>query len=164
MKSIAEALIKITHQRLIEESAERIKICLKELSSEEIWRNVHGNHNSVGNLIQHLIGNVSQYILSGLGGHEDLRERQKEFDHKSNLSGEELSRQIDQLMQEVSQVLNSLKEEDLLRVKQVQCFDMNVMDIIIHVIEHFSYHTGQIVFYTKYLKNLDTGFYSNMDL
>ena len=164
MTTIAKALINITRQRLVEESGERIKICLGELSHEEIWQNIHDNHNSVGNITQHLIGNVTQYILSGIGGQDDIRNRQAEFDTKTEKSAAELSEDIDQLMIKVMKVIHTLKDEDLLVSKHVQCFDMTVLDIIIHLIEHFSYHTGQIVFYTKYLKNMDTGFYKNMNL
>ena len=122
------------------------------------------NQNSIGNLIQHLIGNVTQYIISGIGGQSDTRERELEFEVKSDLSTEELSDNLDQLMIEVKNILNQIEDKDLLTKVHVQCFDMSILAIIIHVIEHFSYHTGQIVFYTKKIKNIDTGFYTGLDL
>ncbi|UWX56585.1 DUF1572 domain-containing protein [Maribacter litopenaei] len=33
-----------------------------------------------------------------------------------------------------------------------------------HAVEHYSYHTGQIAFWVKLLKNKDLGFYDGMDL
>jgi uncharacterized damage-inducible protein DinB len=34
----------------------------------------------------------------------------------------------------------------------------------IHVVEHYSYHTGQIAFWTKLLRDKDLGFYAGVDL
>ena len=41
---------------------------------------------------------------------------------------------------------------------------MAKVEIVLHVVEHYSYHTGQIAFWTKLLKDKDLGFYSGMDL
>ena len=48
--------------------------------------------------------------------------------------------------------------------RTVQGFNESVISILIHVTEHFSYHTGQIAFYTKLLLDCDLGFYSDYDL
>ena len=164
MTDLVQEIVKITKHRLILESTERIKQCLNELTTEEIWFSSHENQNSVGNLIIHLIGNITQYIISTLGNNPDLRVRSKEFECNLHLSGDELSAQLDLLMKEVGYVLDNLSNEDILKKHQVQCFELTTIAILIHVVEHCSYHTGQIVFYTKYLKNIDTGFYKDMKL
>jgi uncharacterized damage-inducible protein DinB len=41
---------------------------------------------------------------------------------------------------------------------------MSGTGIIVHVVEHLSYHTGQIAFWTKLLKDKDLGFYEGRDL
>ena len=38
------------------------------------------------------------------------------------------------------------------------------MAILIHVTEHFSYHTGQITYYVKASKNVDMNYYEGIDL
>src|SRR5207253_1797940 len=57
----------------------RIKRCLKLLSEADLWWKSHSTSNSVGNLVLHLSGHVRQWIISGLGGAPDVRERDKEF-------------------------------------------------------------------------------------
>ena len=55
----------------------RITTCLAHLSAEQIWWRPNKASNSVGNLVLHLTGNVRQWIISGLGGAPDLRERDR---------------------------------------------------------------------------------------
>src|SRR5579862_1299439 len=60
----------------------RILLCLKELSRQQIWWRPHEASNSVGNLVLHLEGNVRQWIISGLGGAPDKRQRDQEFSER----------------------------------------------------------------------------------
>jgi uncharacterized damage-inducible protein DinB len=62
------------------------------------------------------------------------------------------------------QVIKEASTEELLRVRSVQGYDYSGIGIIIHVTEHYSYHTGQIAFWTKLLQNKDLGFYANINL
>jgi uncharacterized damage-inducible protein DinB len=50
------------------------------------------------------------------------------------------------------------------RVRPVQAFQASGISIFVHVTEHLSYHTGQIAFWTKQLKDKGLGFYAGMDL
>jgi len=43
--------------------------------------------------------------------------------------------------------------------RQIQGCDVNVLEAIFHVVEHFSMHTGQIILLTKMLKSIDLKFY-----
>ena len=58
------------------------------------------------------------------------------------------------------------KKPDVISDIRKLTFDDNYADEIlsVHVIEHFSYHTGQITTLTKWLTNKDTSFYSGVDL
>jgi uncharacterized damage-inducible protein DinB len=161
---ITEALRREFHRRVVEESVPRIKKCLSLLSEEEVWFRPNENLNSVGNLILHLCGNARQWVLSGIGGQPDQRERDVEFEQEGGYSKIELSLMLDELAYALSNVLNHLDAETLLEVRHVQAFQENVLAMLVHVIEHFSYHTGQIAFLTKSLKNVDTAFYGNIDL
>jgi hypothetical protein len=57
----------------------RIEACVRSLSPEQIWWRANPASNSVGNLALHLEGNVRQWIVSGLGGAPDRRQRDREF-------------------------------------------------------------------------------------
>ena len=57
----------------------RIETCVAKLTPEQIWARGAENDNAVGNLMLHLSGNVRQWIICGVGGAEDRRDRDSEF-------------------------------------------------------------------------------------
>lgn len=151
-------------RRLIDESIPRIIQCLEKLSDVEIWFRPNSNTVSVGNLVLHLCGNVRQWIFSGIFDLPDTRERQLEFDTVGPLDGNFLLDKLTLLSKDLDTGLDQLTYEQLTKMKTVQGFDESVMGILIHVVEHFSYHTGQIVYFTKSRKDIDMGFYAGKDL
>jgi hypothetical protein len=44
----------------------------------------------------------------------------------------------------------------------VQNYDVTVLEAVYHVIEHFSMHTGQIIFATKLMTAEDLNFYPEL--
>ncbi len=148
----------------MEENTPRIEKCLQELSEEEIWQRPNEASNSVGNLILHLCGNITQYIMASLGRAADQRNRDQEFAATSGYTREELLTKIKTTVQAATDTIRRTSEEELLRLRSVQGFELSGIGIIIHVTEHYSYHTGQIAFWTKLLKSRDLGFYEGLDL
>jgi uncharacterized damage-inducible protein DinB len=122
------------------------------------------NSNSIGNLIHHLNGNVRQWILAGACGKADNRDRNFEFDNRRVFRKIELVDLLENLSSELEEMLPSLLHKNFLSIKKVQCYEENTIGILIHAIEHFSYHTGQIVYITKTLKNKDLAFYADDSL
>ena len=151
-------------RRLFVESIPRLKKCLAELSEVEVWQRPNAASNSTGNLILHLCGNVRQYLVSALGKQADNRERQKEFDATGGYTKSELEQALDALQKDVEAVLPNLTVADLVYEYDVQGFREQGLAIVIHVIEHFSYHTGQITWFVKALKDKDLGYYAGLDL
>lgn len=136
----------------------RIETCVSRLTPEQIWMRGGENDNAVGNLVLHLAGNVRQWILSGVGGAEDHRDRNSEFDARS---GENVLDRLRPVVQEAAALIASLPHEKLSERKTIQKhYDVSVLEAIYHVVEHFSMHTGQIMFATKLLTGSDLGFYS----
>ncbi|MCB0637012.1 MAG: DUF1572 family protein [Lewinella sp.] len=148
----------------MEEFTPRIRQCLAELSEEQIWLRPNRHSNSVGNLVLHLCGNIGQYILSSLAGRPDSRERDAEFAARGGLSGPELARRLSTTVDQAVAVIGACPEAELLRKRDVQGFQLSGIGIIVHVVEHYSYHTGQIAFWTKALRDMDLGFYADLDL
>ncbi|RMG83705.1 MAG: DUF1572 domain-containing protein [Bacteroidetes bacterium] len=154
-----QLLLAETRRRLFEEGIPRLKKCLLALSEEEIWHRPNAHSNSMGNLTLHLCGNVRQWILSGLGKQPDRRRRQAEFDQRDPIPRETLFRQLDELARGVEAVLQSLTPADLLATHEVQVYRETGVSILVHVVEHFSYHVGQMTYYVKWLKDCDMGYY-----
>ena len=160
MKDIHQLLIEETRRRLMGEGVPRIKKCLSELSEADIWYRPNGNSNSVGNLVLHLCGNVRQWIVAGLGKQKDTRFRAGEFEEQGPLPTALLLEKLDQTMAMVTLVLDGLTAEDLIARHPVQVYQETGVSILVHVVEHFSYHVGQITYFTKWKKDLDTAYYS----
>lgn len=164
MIEFRDLLVAEVRRRLLEESVPRVKKCLAELTEREIWLRPNEHSNSVGNLVLHLCGNVRQWVLTGLGGAPDHRFRQAEFDERGPIPTTELLRRLDDVMQGVEAVLEKLTPEQILQPVVVQGFQETGLSILVHVVEHFSYHVGQITYFTKWKKDMDTSYYADEDL
>lgn len=164
MPNFQQILIAEVKHRLFDESFPRTRKCLGMLSEQDIWYRPNAQSNSVGNLVLHLCGNARQWIISGFGREADVRLRKAEFDEKGPLPTEQLLKLLDQLELDLLEVLDSLTEEELLKTYKVQVFEESGIGILIHVVEHFSYHVGQITYFTKAHKNVDTAYYGNIAL
>lgn len=148
----------------IEESSRMVNIALAKANENQLWQPPNGNSNSLGNLIMHLCGNMTQYVISSLGEKEDLREREKEFDITKGLSKAELLQKLQATVKEVTATITQASEEKLLKKRLVQGFYFSGMGCVIHAVEHYSYHTGQIAFWVKQLMDAPLGFYDGMEL
>ena len=146
------------------EGVRRISRCLEQLTHDEIWHDHNSNLVSVGNLILHLQGNVSQYIIRGLGKEEYERRRDTEFSAKPDYTSGELLELITGTVDRAAGIIDDLTEEDLNREITIQGFRHTGTAILLHVVEHFSYHVGQITFAVKYLRDTDLGYYAGQDL
>ena len=137
----------------------KIRRCFEVLPPEDIWWRAHENTNSIGNLVLHLCGNVRQWIVSGLGGEEDRRRRPAEFSQRRPLPKDQLLEMLETVVREATQVLGSLGEADLATTRRIQVYDVTGLQAVLHVVEHFAYHTGQIIYITRLRKNVDLKFY-----
>ena len=164
MKDVNYAIIAETKRRIVEESIPRINQCLGYLDEGEVWITANDNCNSIGVLILHLCGNVRQWILSGACGLPDIRDRNLEFNPAKKPSKDELTAMLNELQVDLLEHLPKIQGLNLLGEVSVQCYNETILSILVHAIEHFSYHTGQIVYLTKHLKDVDTGFYAGQDL
>ncbi len=159
-----QLFIKEVKRRLIDEGKSRLTTCLNMLTEEEIWHRPNANSNSVGNLVLHLCGNVRQWLVSGLGGAPDTRRRQLEFDEKGPIPTETLLNLLDSTLCEADEVLDRLSDEQLLKPVTIQGFEENGISVLVHVVEHFSYHVGQVTYFVKLTKNRQTNYYDGLDL
>lgn len=162
--TVARLLIDEARRRLIGESLPRLRRCLAEMTDEEIWWRPNEASNSAGNLVLHLCGNARQWILGGLGGAPDRRDRDAEFAERGPVAREELLGRLESTMAEIDALLGRLDPADLARVRPVQCYEESGVAILVHVVEHFSYHVGQIGYALKARKAIDLGYYAGHDL
>ncbi|MFN8265449.1 MAG: DinB family protein [Chitinophagaceae bacterium] len=148
----------------LNEYTQRIETCLQLLTEEQVWQKPNEASNSVANLILHLCGNMTQYVLSSLGGEPDNRERDKEFSAEGGYTKEQLLSRLSTVVTKVITVVEQQEKASLLKTRSVQGFTKTGLSIILHITEHYSYHTGQIALLTKLMTNQDLGFYKGLDL
>jgi uncharacterized damage-inducible protein DinB len=151
-----EAFLKFSGEKLAQLFG-RIETCVGKLTPEQIWRRAADNDNAVGNLVLHLAGNVRQWILCGVGGQEDRRDRDSEFAARS---GDDVVSRLRPVVSEAVALIAALPPDRLTETRTIQKhYNVTVLEAIYHVVEHFSMHTGQIIFATKLLTGEDLEFY-----
>ena len=132
--------------------------CLEQLDEEEIWWRPNEASNSAGNLVLHLCGNVRQWIISNFGQTADVRDRDSEFAERRPIPRKVLIERLKQTVREACGVLGRLPAGTLLQKFTIQGLHVTGLEAVAHVVEHFAYHTGQIVFITKQKRRKDLKF------
>lgn len=163
MSPAGQAFIDRSRAFLGSEYLPRIRGCLEELPPDALWWRPNEASNSVGNLLLHLSGNVRQWIVSGVGGEEDVRERQAEFDAGGGSDAGTLLARLEHTVADADRVLADLDPDRLLEDLVIQGTHTTVLGAIYHVVEHFGMHTGQIAYITKLRTGEDLGFYDVED-
>lgn len=123
----------------------RIERALAVLPPSDLWWRAHDGALATGNLLLHLNGNVTQWICSALGGDTDRRERPLEFAATEGHSVPSLLAALTSTVQRAAQVIEQLPSAGLQRPLVIQGFQTTPFWAIYHVVEHFAWHTGQIV-------------------
>jgi len=125
----------------------RLRKAVDTLPEADLWWRPHEGGTSVGNLLLHLEGNIRQWILCGLGGTPDRRRRAEEFARREGGTRADLMAALAGTVEEAAHVVE--RQSALDRDLNIQGFDTSVRGAIYHVVEHLSWHTGQIVWIAK---------------
>jgi len=157
--SASQAFIENARELISEEYLPKVERCVEQLTDEQVWWRANPESNSIGNLLLHISGNARQWIVCGLGGAADERQRQTEFDERRILPREELLTLFRTTITEVADVLARFDPARLLESYPIQGTKATALTAIFHVTEHISMHTGQIILLTKMLTKTDLVFY-----
>ena len=130
---LRDALVREVRLRLYDECLPRILQCLDQLDHEQVWWRPNENSNSIGNLVLHLCGNLRQWIFTGLGRNEDVRNRQQEFDEREMIPKDELRDKLIHTMELVKPVIENIPVDELLNIRSVQTFEETGLTILVHV-------------------------------
>jgi hypothetical protein len=163
METIGHVFLEFSRRKLLEQYWPRLRSCVEQLTDEQVWWRPNEASNSVGNLMLHLNGNVRQWMVDAFSKNEDTRNRPAEFQARGGLPASILIEQLGTTMQQASEVLSRLTDDDLLAPLQIQGYRVNGLQAVYQVVEHFGMHYGQIVCITKALCGEDLGFYRELD-
>ena len=163
MNETGQEFIARSRYHLGEDFLPKIERCLELLNDEQIWWRPNAESNSIGNLLLHLSGNARQWIVCGVGGASDARDRDAEFAQREMITRDQLVTLVRTTLADVDTALARFDPDKLLEKKNIQGLEVTVLEAILHVVEHFSMHTGQIILLTKMMANSDLAFYEFID-
>lgn len=137
--------------RLSSEYLHKIDTVVASLAPTQVWWRANERSKSIGNLLLHLDGNLSQWVLVGLGNEEHGRQRAAEFAAREGAPAEELLADLQSVVQQCLAVAESINDEALRKDYEIQGYRRDGFAVLLHAVEHMSYHTGQIVLLAKQL-------------
>ncbi|NQT67513.1 MAG: DUF1572 family protein [Actinobacteria bacterium] len=140
---------------MIDHAFERIIHCLNQLEEEHIWYRPDSSVNSIGIILNHLCGNLRQWIISGIGGLEDIRNRPLEFSDSTKLSKTELVNKFQEIIGDSKKTINNFNPANLLERLRIQGFEESALSAIYRVVAHLELHAGQIIYITRLILKSD---------
>lgn len=153
MQRIAAEFLKSAIQRLsyYKELGDKT-FALLETPDFHVAANVESN--SIAVIIQHMSGNMLSRWTDFLttDGEKEWRNRDAEFEIK-NLSKEQLTGIWEKGWACCLGALTNLQEEDLSKIIYIRGEALSVVDAINRQLAHYPYHTGQIIYIAKMIKN-----------
>lgn len=153
----ASLFLRETVIRLRQEYLPRINTALENLTPEQIWWRPHADTTSIGVLLRHLAGNVRQWVLGGLDGQPDERERTAEFDGEHHDDATAVHALLESTVRDACRVIDTFPVAQLTEKYRIQGIRTTALGAIYHVLEHFSWHTGQIVWIAKLARGAGHG-------
>jgi len=157
MSEVGRVFLEKSRRLLVDDFEPKIERSLELLADEDIWWRPNEASNSIGNLILHLCGNMTMWIVGGVGGRPFEQNRQQEFDERTQISKRELIDRLRAVVADADGILKSVQDGDLLARRHIQGYDVTTLEAIYHVVEHFGMHTGQIILLSKARTGKDLG-------
>ena len=156
--AVADNFLKYAVKRLQSLQSD-IARCLDQLTGVQMLHRGGDHENSIANLLLHLEGNLRQWILHGIAGQPDIRQRNTEFTLMPAAAPTEARSRFDSAVEASIRVLASLQPERLLVVIDPQPTGIvrhpTTLEAIFKVVGHVEMHTGQIILLTKQLTAAD---------
>jgi len=163
MRDLAQAFLAESRFYLQTEYRTKLRLAVEALPTDALWWRANDQSNSVGNLLAHLTGNVRQWIVGGVGGAPNARDRDAEFAASAGPDAPTLLANLERVLDEADAVLARLSAADLATMRTIQGSELTVFEAIYHVVEHFSLHLGQIILVAKLHSPGAVKFYDDAD-
>ncbi len=144
-----DQFIALSRSFIREEYRIKLRRAVESLPENALWWRPNSESNSVGNLILHIGGNLRQWIVSGIGGAPDTRDRMSEFTATEGATAAQLLAYIETVITQVDNVLGALSPADLGSRRTIQARDVTVLQAIYTAVQHFGMHLGQIILIAK---------------
>ena len=100
--SVPEIFLSRSRYWLTKEYPIKLRHCVNALPRSAVWARPNQGSNSIGNLIVHLTGNVTEWILGGVGGRSITRYRAGEFAQADGADGSKLLDNLEAVLREAA--------------------------------------------------------------
>ncbi len=147
-----EILLSATLQAVCDElddAMSKIVHCIDQLSDEQIWWRPSPPMNSIANLVLHLCGNMRQWIIAGVGGAEDTRNRPREFAERGPIDRSELIRHLTATVTEAKTSIVNVSVGNLVAGRVIQGYGVTGIAAVLHSLTHFRGHVQEIIHMTR---------------
>ena len=138
--------------RYLKEYLDKIRLAVAGFDEDGIWWRPAPGTNSAGNLMLHLSGNLTLWILVAVAGERHERRRSEEFRADRTATRDELLDKLTATVERAAEVVSGLDAGALVRPVAIQGYDTDVLGAVLHAVEHMAYHTGQIVWIAKQVR------------
>ena len=162
-RTVTSLFLDFSRMKLLEQYWPRMKKAVESLTDEQVWWRPNEASNSIGNLMLHLNGNVTQWIVASFNRQQDARNRPAEFAAREGMSAAELIATLGATVARAGETLARLTEADLVAIYEIQGFTVSGVQAVYQVIEHFALHYGQVLYIVKQVQGRDLGFTNQLD-
>ena len=122
---------------------------IQQLDDRQLWLRPSDHSNSIGIIVQHISGNLHQWVCSAVGGETFHRNRAQEFEDGERKSKSDIMNLVEALSKNIQNVISHVSPESLLSCRRIQGFDETVMSALLATLTHLELHVGQIMLLTK---------------
>ena len=147
----------------LNEQKRLLNLLRPHVPTDELWVRPGHDLNGIGHLLQHIKGNMSQYILHTLGAKGQGREREKEFQDAPKITSDALFGSVCETLDQSALRIEKTLVNFWSQQHRIQTFEMSALEAVMHSIEHTAYHIGQIALLVKQRKGIKLSFYPSID-
>lgn len=147
------AIFLVEARRQLDGCLGKLRHCAGQLDDGQLWGRAGEGRNSVGNLMLHLAGNLTQRFGSIIGGDPDRRDRAAEFAERGPIPGPELLARLDAAGRRAGEVLGGLAPA---RVGEPRSYptshgavESTVLGVVVRSLLHLAGHTQEIIAMTR---------------
>jgi Protein of unknown function (DUF1572) len=136
-------------REILSEGLRKIEHCADQLTDQQIWWRPRPEMNSIANLMFHLSGNLRQWLVAGVGGGKDVRNRPSEFSDRSGRGKGDILAILKKTVAEGDAILSKLTPDQLSSPRRIQGFETTVLAAITNTVSHFRGHVQEIIHITR---------------
>ena len=132
---------------------DRVAGAIGQMNDDQMWQRPSSKSNSVGIILQHLTGNLNQWVCDALGNRTYQRNRPEEFEDRRSVPKHELAANFASLGASVQEIVMKISPDSLLSPRHIQGSEETVMSALLAAVTHLELHAGQITYIAKLLLN-----------